>query len=64
MIGAAFAAAFGLKAAEIKIIDNGKGVYWPITWPQWAVIAAAAPSGPAILTAAISAVVHPLPNQA
>ena len=62
VVGASFGAAFGLKAAEIKLIDSGNGVYWPVTWPQWALVVAGAVTGPSTLVAAISAFVHPLPN--
>lgn len=59
-VGAAFAAAFALKTAEIKIVHNHKGVYWPVTWLQWAAVLAAAPGGPGSLSAAIMAFIHPV----
>lgn len=62
LIGAACAAAFGLKVAEIKIVNNGKGVHWPITWLQWAAVLAAVPSGPGGLIAAIMLFIHPVRN--
>jgi hypothetical protein len=61
-IGAAFAAVFALKVAEIKIIDNGGGVHWPISWVQWAALVAAVPGGPAAITAAAMAFIHPVRN--
>jgi hypothetical protein len=61
-IGAAFAAVFALKAAEIKIIDNGNGVHWPVSWVQWAALLAAVPGGPAVITAAAMAFIHPVRN--
>jgi hypothetical protein len=62
MIGAAFAAAFALKAAEIKLVDNGNGVHFPITWLQLAPVVSAIPSGPAGLITAIMVFIHPVRN--
>ena len=62
LIGAAVGAAFSAKVAQMKITDNGTGLYWPVTWPQWAVLLAACPAGPVGLLAAAMAVLHPLRN--
>lgn len=59
-LGAAFAAAFAAKQAEIKMVHNGNGVYWPISWIQWATVVAAAPGGPGALSLAIMAFIHPV----
>ncbi len=61
-LGAGFAAAFALKAAEIKIVDNGKGVHFPVTWLQWAPVIASIPTGPAGIVAAIMVFIHPVRN--
>jgi hypothetical protein len=34
IVGGAIAGTALLKAFEIKIANNGKGVHWPVTWPQ------------------------------
>ncbi len=47
LIAAATAAAFALKVSEMKIVDDGNEVHWPITWLQWAAVLAAVPTGPA-----------------
>lgn len=62
-LGAGLAAIFAAKVAEIKIIDDGKGVHWPITWIQWAALAAAVPTGPAGIVAAGMAFIHPVRNK-
>jgi hypothetical protein len=61
LISASFAAAFALKATEIKLIDGGKGVYWPITWPQWGLVLVNATMPPMLVTT-IATFIHPLPN--
>ncbi|TXF87758.1 hypothetical protein FUA23_17665 [Neolewinella aurantiaca] len=61
-IGAAIGAIVALKIAEIKIVNNGSGVHWPITWPQWALLLAALPAGPAGIITAGMAFIHPLRN--
>ena len=61
-IGAALAAVFALKTAELKIVDNGKGVHFPITWPQWGTLLVAAPAGVAGIVAALVVFIHPLRN--
>ena len=61
-IGAAFAAAFVLKVAEIKIINNGKGVHFPVTWLQLAPVLLAVPTGPSGIVVAIMVFIHPVRN--
>lgn len=62
-IAAGFTAAFILKASEIKLVDQGNGVYWPITWVQWALVLSALPiAGPPGVIAQIMLFIHPLPN--
>ena len=63
LIGAGLAAAFSLKAAELKIADNGKGVHFPITWPQWGTVLAGLTAGVAGVTAALLIFIHPLRNK-
>jgi len=62
VIGAAIAGIVALKIAEIKIVNNGKGVHWPITWVQWAALLAAVPGGPAAVIAAGLIFIHPVRN--
>lgn len=62
VIGAGIGAICAAKIAQIKITDNGKGVHWPISWPQWAVLVAALPGGPASVLAAGMVFLHPLRN--
>lgn len=62
LIGAALAAAFALKVAELKIVDNGKGVHIPITWPQWGTLLVGVPAGVAGIVAALLLFIHPLRN--
>lgn len=62
VIGAAIGIIVAAKIAQIKITDNGKGVHWPISWAQWAVLGGAVPLGPAGVAAAGMAVLHPLRN--
>lgn len=62
VIGSAFASAFALKVVEIKLIDDGNGVYWPVSWPQLAAVLAAVPTGPAGIIAAIMIFIHPVAN--
>ncbi|MBE2258675.1 MAG: hypothetical protein H6942_00140 [Candidatus Accumulibacter sp.] len=61
-IGAGIAAVVALKVAQIKITDNGSGVHWPISWPQWAALLASVPTGPAGIAAAGVIFLHPLRN--
>ena len=56
------AAAIIVKAQEIRVIDNGNGVYWPISWLQWAALIPILPLGPASVSAWFVALVHPLRN--
>jgi len=62
VIGGAFATALALKIVQIKLTDQGQGVYWPISWLQWAAVAAAVPGGVATVVAAILVFFHPVPN--
>jgi hypothetical protein len=59
IVGGVLAAAFTLKAAEIAIMNNGNGVYIPITWLQWTPILAVVPGTPMSLAMA-AAIVHPI----
>jgi hypothetical protein len=59
IIGAGLALVFIAKRAEIKMVDNGKGVYWPITWVQWGILAASVTGGPVAFSIAAAAVLHP-----
>lgn len=61
-IGAAFAAAFALKVAEIKIVNNGEGVHFPITWLQMAPVIMQIPMGPVAIIGAIMIFIHPVRN--
>lgn len=61
-IGAGVGAIVTLKVAQIKITDNGKGVHWPVSWPQWAALLAALPTGPAGIAAAGVVFFHPVRN--
>jgi hypothetical protein len=54
------AAIFEAKIAEIKIINKGKGVHWPISWLQWGILLAAVPTGPVGIVGAGLVFVHPL----
>jgi hypothetical protein len=59
----ALAAGMVTKALEIKLADrHDKGVHWPISWPQWGTVIAAAPTGPSGILVAILTFIHPLPN--
>ncbi len=62
VIGAGFAAICALKIAEMKIIDNGNGVHWPISWAQWALLIAAVPGGPGAIVVAGLVFIHPVRN--
>jgi len=62
VVGGIVASVFALKIAEMKIIDNGSGLYWPITWPQWAILLASVPGGPTTMLAAAMVALHPLRN--
>lgn len=62
VVGGVVATVFAAKIAEMKIIDNGNGLYWPITWPQWAVLMASVAGGPTAILAAAMVVLHPLRN--
>ena len=62
VVGGAFATALALKIVQIKLTDQGKGVHWPISWLQWAGVAAAIPGGVATVVAAILVFFHPVPN--
>ncbi len=62
IIGAGIAGVVALKVMEIKLVDNGNGVHWPITWLQWAALIAAVPTGPAGVIAAGMVFLHPLRN--
>jgi len=60
-IGGAFALAFAAKVAEIKIVDNGAGVHWPVTWVQLAPLVVTV-GFPPTLVAMILVFIHPFPN--
>lgn len=62
VIGGAFATALALKIVQIKLTDQGEGVYWPISWLQMAAVTAAVPGGVATVVAAILVFLHPVPN--
>jgi hypothetical protein len=62
LLGAAFAAAFALKAEEIKLINNGNGVNFPISWLQLAPVISSIPGGPSTIIIAIMAFIHPVRN--
>ncbi len=63
IIGAGIAAIFAVKIAQMRIVNNGKGVHFPITWLQWAALVAALPGGPAAILAAGAVLLHPIPNR-
>ena len=50
------------KIVQIKLTDQGEGVYWPISWLQMAAVTAAVPGGVATVVAAILVFLHPVPN--
>lgn len=50
------------KVAEIEIVDNGSGVHWPISWPQWAGLIASVPAGPVAMAASANLFLHPVRN--
>ncbi len=50
------------KVGAIKLADKGKGVCWPISWFQWAVLAASFPGGPAGIAVAAEGVLWPKGN--
>lgn len=60
-VGAAFAAILVLKYVELRIVDNGKGVHWPITWLQWAALILP-PWDVASLTVKGAVLIHPVRN--
>jgi hypothetical protein len=62
VIGAALASAFALKVYEMQLVDDGNGVYWPISWLQWAGVIVAAAGGPVGVTAALMVYIHPVRN--
>lgn len=62
VIGGGIAAIFAIKIAQMKIVNRGNGVHFPITWLQWAAIVAALPGGPAAILAAGAVLLHPIPN--
>lgn len=62
VIGAAIGTAIAAKIVEIKLVSQGNGVHWPITWPQWAPVIGAVPYGPAAVLAALLVFIHPLAN--
>ena len=62
VLSAGIAAGFVLKMVEIKFVDRGKGVHWPITWAQWLALGLAVPGGPGAVTAAAALWLHPLRN--
>lgn len=62
VIGAALASAFALKVYEMQLVDDGNGVYWPISWLQWAGVLVAVAGGPVGITAALMVYIHPVRN--
>jgi hypothetical protein len=62
VIGAGLAAAFALKVYEMQLVDDGNGVYWPISWPQCAGLVASAAGGPVGLTGGAMLWLHPVRN--
>jgi len=61
-LAAGFAAAFGIKVLEIKVVNNGSGVHFPVSWIQQGLVVAAISTGPLGVVAAILAFIHPLRN--
>jgi hypothetical protein len=59
VVGAVVGAIIILKNAEIALANNGKGVFFPISWLQWAPILALFPGSPPSLAAA-AILIHPL----
>lgn len=62
LLAGAVGTACTLKVTEIKSVNNGNGVSWPITWPQFATLVAAVPGGPPAVAAALMVFVHPVRN--
>lgn len=58
-IGAAIGAVLGLKVAELLIVNNGNGVYFPVSWPQWVPLIVCSPFVPVEL-AAVAVLLHPV----
>lgn len=62
VIAAGIAAAFIVQITEIKIADNGNGVYYPVTWLQWAALAEGVTLGPSGVCTAALVFLFPLRN--
>ncbi|MEL6718537.1 MAG: hypothetical protein AAFP82_07460, partial [Bacteroidota bacterium] len=63
VIGAGVATIAILKIVQIRLVNNGKGVNWPISWFQWAALMAAVPSRPAGIATAGAVFFHPSRNK-
>lgn len=63
VLGAGIATIAILKIVQIRLVNNGKGVNWPISWFQWAALMAAVPSGPAGIATAGVVFFHPSRNK-
>lgn len=61
-LGMGFAIALMAKREQIKFVNKGKGVYFPITWAQWGGLLSQAFGGVTALVAAILVLVHPFSN--
>jgi hypothetical protein len=64
VLAGGLAAATFAKSGEMKVLNNGHGVYWPITWLQLAALIGSAAGGPGPVVAAALLVIHPWPNDA
>ena len=62
IVGGALSLVVAAKIAQIKITNRRKGVHWPITWVQWALLLSVVPLGPAAWAGAAMALVHPVRN--
>lgn len=59
LIGGAFAAGFAAKTFEMKLVDNGNGVHWPVTWFQLGGLVASTAGGIPGITAGLLLWLHP-----
>ena len=58
-MGVVISTVVAAKTFELKVVDNGNGISFPVSWAQWALIVGAAPPSPPSIAVAMG-VIHPI----
>lgn len=62
VVGSGLALIVEAKVAQVKLVNKGRGVHFPISWVQWGLLASSTATGPSGVLATGVVFVHPAAN--